>query len=504
MADSVRFPANIGGSGRTYTSDANPQTGVFNGGHRINFFPMLADTVAAAGYVSRYAQAIDGAKGNADRAEDAKGYVEGVADAYKVNLLDACRDRITLGADFKAGRYTQDDGVRLDTNDPGDIYSVVRETPKFLEGADGFLKEYAPDTAGREWSGGNPLGAVIEPHSQNLMTFSEDFSGEGWDVSSSAGAMKEGLLSALNSPYIRYDNFEYSGALLFFQNITVLSGQSITLSAYVSNETTPRYLVFNMGDDYRVSVDLAGEVIGTTQEGLNPRLVVKKSLNGRRVCLTVTILETQSRFGVFFRKSSSTAYNDVWVSGDVVALTAVQLETGDKATSYIPTQDSSVTRASDQLSRVSEGQFSQQQGSFYAEYLKPAGSLDYILGLGTANSEEMNLGNSSNGGTFLNLRAAGELSHISALGLQSPIGEIEKALFTYKYNGSSYDIELFVNGGFAGNAEMTRLPTGFENNIAIGRRRANHNALYANTAISIFFYLPTTLSRTEMQELTAL
>ncbi|WP_144981202.1 phage head spike fiber domain-containing protein [Halomonas sp. C22] len=501
---SVTFPTALGGDGKTYTDDAHPDTGLDGLGHVTRFVPCLKNVVAMAGYTAQYAAKIDAAATYADRAEDAKRYVEAVAEAYAVNLLDAYRDRITLGADFRAGRYTRDDGARLDTNDPSLIFSIVRSTPKFLEASNQYLREYAPDVVAREWNKGKPLGAVIEPTSQNLLVYSEDFSGSGWVIATSMGDIKDGLASWLNKPYMRYDNFTFSGSLSILQNITVSSGQAVTLSAYVSNETTPRYLAFNMGNDFRVVVDTENEVISSNPAGVSAALFVRKTLNGRRFCLTVTLPTTQNRFGVFFRKSNSVGYNDNWIPGDVIALTAMQLEIGDKATSYIPTLDSSVTRQSDQLFRISEGQFSRQQGTFYAQYLKPPGGFDYILGLGTANDEEINLGNSSARSTFINLRSGGEFSSINAASLQSQIGELEKALFTYVFNGTSYIFELFVNGGFAGTGELTRLPAGFENNIAIGRRRANFNDLHANTNIFGFFYIPLQLSRAEAQELTTL
>lgn len=168
MADSVRFPPSIGGSGRTYTSDANPDTGLFNGGHRRNLIPMLDDTVQAAGYVSKYAQAIDGAKDNAERAEDAKGFVEAVASAYRVNIMDAYRDSITLGANFKGGRYTLDNGERLDTNDPAQIWSVTREGPKWVEGPDGKYRQVNSHKLAREWRNGMPHAVSIEDSAMNL------------------------------------------------------------------------------------------------------------------------------------------------------------------------------------------------------------------------------------------------------------------------------------------------------------------------------------------------
>jgi hypothetical protein len=45
---SVTFPAGVGGDGSTVTDDANPTTGLANGGHRARFVPALSQMVAVA------------------------------------------------------------------------------------------------------------------------------------------------------------------------------------------------------------------------------------------------------------------------------------------------------------------------------------------------------------------------------------------------------------------------------------------------------------------------
>jgi hypothetical protein len=45
---SVTFPAGVGGDGSTVTDDANPTTGLANGGHRTRFVPALSQMVAVA------------------------------------------------------------------------------------------------------------------------------------------------------------------------------------------------------------------------------------------------------------------------------------------------------------------------------------------------------------------------------------------------------------------------------------------------------------------------
>ena len=48
MADSATFLESVGGDGSTVTGDANPTTGLANGGHRARFVPALAQVVVVA------------------------------------------------------------------------------------------------------------------------------------------------------------------------------------------------------------------------------------------------------------------------------------------------------------------------------------------------------------------------------------------------------------------------------------------------------------------------
>lgn len=54
---SVTFFTSVGGDGSTVSDDANPTTGLANGGHRTRFVPALAQVVAVAGDVVDNAEA---------------------------------------------------------------------------------------------------------------------------------------------------------------------------------------------------------------------------------------------------------------------------------------------------------------------------------------------------------------------------------------------------------------------------------------------------------------
>ena len=66
---SVTFPPAIGGDGSTVTDDANPSTGLANGGHRLRFVPALAQLVAVAANAVASAAAALASKNSAATSE---------------------------------------------------------------------------------------------------------------------------------------------------------------------------------------------------------------------------------------------------------------------------------------------------------------------------------------------------------------------------------------------------------------------------------------------------
>lgn len=66
----VTFPPTLGGSGRTYSDDNSPTTGLGNDGHRDRLIPLLQDTVAMAQTAKDKA---DAAQASANTAVNAPG-----------------------------------------------------------------------------------------------------------------------------------------------------------------------------------------------------------------------------------------------------------------------------------------------------------------------------------------------------------------------------------------------------------------------------------------------
>lgn len=102
---SVYFDPALGGDGTTVTDDADPSTGLAQGGHRTRFVPALAQTVAVAGFVLTKANeaasseaAAAASESNADQfQQDAYGYAQDAA--TQTGLASAQADRAEDEAD---------------------------------------------------------------------------------------------------------------------------------------------------------------------------------------------------------------------------------------------------------------------------------------------------------------------------------------------------------------------------------------------------------------------
>jgi len=353
MVDQVTFPPSIGGSGNTYTNDANPETGMYGGAHRKNFFPIQADMVAAAGYVSQYAQAIDGAKANADRAEDAKGYVEAVADQYQINILEQFRRSATLDFDFGRGIYNADSKSLTQTTDFSAVGTVTRETLKLEEGASGALEEFGVDEISRRWLDSQPLGASVGEARKNEVLHSGDFNESIWI----GGTLW--FDSGIPSP-IKSVNFQRMAVTVAGQSNAISQDfpgglGRVTLSVFVGNATTTGNILFalsdNAGGSSRATVNFDSEEITGVNGFGNPIVYVDPCVNGKRIGISFDSYDVDTQRAVYSFKNSqqSVSFISDLVVGDVIDVEGSQVEFGECFSPYIPTTTASIFRASENI-----------------------------------------------------------------------------------------------------------------------------------------------------------
>lgn len=351
---SVTFETRLGGSGITVSDDADPNTGLANGGHRLRFLPALQGVVDMAEYTYQYAAKIDQAASDADRAENARGYVEAVADQYQVNILEQFKQKCTLGLDFAQGIYFVDDGTeRVETTDPESILTVDRNTTKREPSPRGVLNEAGVDTISRRWLDGIPLGLSQEGARTNLALQSEDFNttwggGTTWVDSGTQSP-------SLGINYQRYVVPSNGAVNGLGQDVGGGSGR-ITISQFVGNDTSVNNILFAItdlagGDSSRASVSILDETITRDNGAGNPVVYVEPCVNGKRIGVTFDSYDVALQRVVFAYKNtpSSISFASDLVAGNVVDATGVQVEFGESFSSYIPTTTAPVSRSADSI-----------------------------------------------------------------------------------------------------------------------------------------------------------
>lgn len=116
---SVTFPPEVGGNGSTVTDDANPTTGLANGGHRARFVPALAQVVAVANHVVDTAQDVN------DDAVTAQQAATDAAQTLQDTQATVASVGSMLGINF--GSFTVVDGEMI-------VSHLTTTTPSLVDG----------------------------------------------------------------------------------------------------------------------------------------------------------------------------------------------------------------------------------------------------------------------------------------------------------------------------------------------------------------------------------
>ncbi len=496
---SVTFPAALGGDGKTYSDDADPDTGLDGLGYVDRFVPCLKNVVAMAGYTAQYAAKIDAAAANADRAEDAKAYVEAVAEAYKVNLLDAYRDRITLGADFKAGRYTLDDGIsRVDTTDLADIFSV-QSGVKWVESLDGIYRPSLADNLARNWRQGKPYGFLADDTATNWLLRSSNLENSYWSKSLCTVA-DSGLSSPLEGVNYRRITPSTTGQITTGVTGSVSSFSGAWTVSFFARpvDNISRVLVIADGVDERVLVDLnTRNIVGHTAGAANAFLVSR----GERYAVVFPTLSGITGARIFLKNGSdgSTSTPTMISTNDSLLIVGLQGEKTSYATSYIPTADAPVTRAPDDVRRASNEGLSLKEGTIYVEWLQDySAQLGVLVSLDDGGNNERIRIQTVDAGVSFGYTSAG-LGGISSSGIAGVLqrGVVHRTAVSYRRG-----LQLCACDGVAGQPRDYDFVPKFAG-IGVGNR-AGGQVQPKNTNILNVWYVPFALSQPELNGVTAL
>ena len=236
---------------------------------------------------------------------------------------------------------------------------------------------------------------LLEPTSTNLLTYSEDFDNSYWNtpnttVETASITSPDGsndtykLFADTGSSSHYFDNINYSGAS---------SGQTYTYSVFVksagsdfiqlasSSGFPARYQNFNLSTGAKASGDISNATIEAYPNGWYRISVTETTNSTSRRFLIVPVLTDNSRNPVFVGNAQE----------DGVYIFGAQLEELSYATSYIPTNGSTVTRDAETCTGAGEAvDFNSSEGVLYIETAALANSGTFRLisiSDGTLNNE---------------------------------------------------------------------------------------------------------------------
>ena len=306
---------------------------------------------------------------------------------------------------------------------------------------DGLIKTVTSDIPRIDFLN-NPKGhLLLEPERRNLIPYSKDFS--KWRI---ARATLEA--DAITSPdggltYKLKESTDTNSHPLYFQTITVSASASHTMSIFVKAAGRSIFRINLTNGGSATYFDLSTEDV-TSGTGN-----IENFGNGWYRCST-TFTTTGTNQGVYIEpviSGTTQSYTGDGVSGFYVY--GAQLEAGNYATSYIPTQGSAVTRSVEKNSISNISQLLSSSGVIYAEIK---------LGASTTNTSSSNIrfslseGGSANNWVFFGIESGDNLrTYVRASSNTStdaitngvfPSPGIYKVAFRFDLNNT----KVFVNG----------------------------------------------------------
>jgi hypothetical protein len=399
-------------------------------------------------------------------------------------------------------------------------FTVDRNSPKWVLGADGYLKEYANDEAAIEFNAdGSYKGVLVEPESVNEAKASEDLdNGTYWGFGNTtiAGDTETDPKGGANS-FLLSETVDNASHLFFaptIQRPSVGSGETWTQSIFVKKgdganapdiiQLVNQNATFPATNYANFDISVGGGTSGTVTASSGGTGRIRYYGNGwyRISWASTSTFAGTATIVLGFTDNNPTATQFPSYAGQTdanVFIWGAQLEESPIATSYIPTTTGAVTRVKDDIYLTSASSLiGQTEGTLFVEvdWRLTSGTNQYIL---TASD-----GTASNRLFIVNL--SGVLSMYAQVNdvvitnqgeSSTSYSGIQKFAFAYKTD----DFELYRNGSSISSdtsGSLASLAT--LTDIDFGQREAA--TIQANMWIRAVALFTTRLSDAECEALT--
>lgn len=497
---SVTFPTALGGDGKTYSDDADPDTGLDGLGYITRLVPLFKNGLAMTAYTAQYAAKIDAAAANADRAEDARGYVEAVADAYHVNLLEQFKQKATLVLDFERGIYRVDDGTLTQTTDAADVIDIPRSTPKTVPGSNGLLAESSGGTIARCWENGVPKGIVTNRALTNKVLMSNTLSSSEWFSQNVTPSVSDVVFSRDGRALNKVTQNTGTGVHLV-QQIFTDSYEGYWISFIAKAGAMKRLRIrTTTSANHGLTIDLSnGNLV--TQGSQVSRISVNKLQGG--LYKVVFRSSTVGRI-LFYPEDASGNINYTGDGFSDLYIGAVSVSKS-RPLEYVESGGSEVSSQNDcPVLSLQNNRFNPYDFTWYFEYTNYNLSSDTfsICGSSFLNSFNLLAVFSAGATPRLDLRslAGGDWIPIPGYDVDNEYGKTQKIVITY--SGEDLTVRMFWNGQLR--VEQPEV-VGFSDvgGLVFGSRRPAVSGFTSETIFSEFFSLSYAITNSEAEELTA-
>lgn len=489
MVNRVTFPAALGGDGKTYSDDADPNTGLDGLGYIERLIPLFQNGLAMAIYTQQYAAKIDAAADDADRAEYAKAYVEAYAGALKNNIQTYYYQFATLKFDLARGKYLVDDGELTETTNAGEVLTVERATPKWAEGPNGKRREVPVNTLARQWRNGVPQGTLIEESRTNLLLWSGDFTNAAWDRTGQTDVSittDESPIEEVNWNRIEA-NVTGNIAVRIRQTGISTTGGNVSVSLFFKPDQCRAIFIRIAGStrDVRWSINVDTEAT-TSINYMGEYSLESVAGGGYYITVSDAGVGDSANIEFWVMKAESTSTGGAsFTAGDGAWIIGAQSENAPAPSSYIPTRDASVTRAADSVSRTLGGEFNAQAGVILANVPNEMPTSGVVFS-GTLDV-----------GSRFGIRRDLVFAAYDGINEEIPIA-LQPGRVAINYAEGQLDV--YNNGSFL--VSLSTWPVTI-NTLYIGYRDPN-GPDYANSCSSFLSYYPFGMTEAELVELTSI
>ena len=402
--------------------------------------------------------------------------------------------RPTLDLNFAATKtldrritFTRD-GVGTFTDDMGIVRYASNNVPRF----------------DHDVTTGESLGLLIEESRTNQFSYSSDFTQSLWvgaNISVTADQIVApddtttadkilALSTAAQDRYIR-DERDITSGVTYTQSVFVKAGEVTVLQITPSTGFASRYQNFNLSTGQLGSGDVDGATITAYPNGWYRCTVTQTA--------TLTTAAGRMLFAFASSPTSDRLHNPVFNLGDGLYLWGAQLEAGDFASSYIPTNGTTVTRGDD-LAKITGTNFTDfhnaTEGTLYGEYKATlVDNAPYLVMLSDGTNNNRTIINTDYSAYQGVVKYSDGTNQAVLDGGTPTLGGNNKTALTFKKD----DFALSLNGGTV--ATDTSGNVSVNNMMSIGSRHGADG--FVNSTIKDIKYYNKRLPNAQLQGLTS-